>query len=368
MHLRPFPIASLALALSTAALSQTSIPQQQYLQSNLVADSTATAAATTIDPNLSGGWGISESSTGPWWVSDNNNGLSTLYNGVGAIQGLVVKIPPADPTKTPTGSPTGIVFNATAGFVLPDGKPASFLFATLDGLIVGWNGSVPGGIAQIAVNQTGVSSFDGLAVAPATVNGVTSTYLYAADFEQAVVDVYDANFHHVSALESKINSIPKPPGFAPFNIQNIGGNLYVTLALQDSTKVNQVTGPGLGLVASVTPEGALIGIAQTGSFLNSPWGVAVAPGNFGQYSHDLLVGNNGDGTISVFNPVTGTFIDQLRDSTGQPISINGLWGLSVGNGTTSGGSATSVFFAAAPGNGGLFGTLTPIQNTNGSNN
>ncbi len=368
MRVRLFTLASLTFAFSAAALSQTSLPQQQYKQTNLVADSTATAAATTIDPNLSGGWGISQSSGGPWWVSDNNNGLSTLYNGAGVTQGLVVTIPPADPTKTPTGSPTGMVFNATPGFVLPDGKPASFLFPTLDGLIVGWNGGVPNNVAQIAVNQGGKSSFDGIAVAPATINGVTSTYLYAADFESAYVDVFDTNFKHVPAVENAINSIPKPPNFAPFNVQNIGGNLYVTLALQDSTKVNQVTGPGLGIVASITPEGKPIGITQTGPFLNAPWGVAVAPGNFGQYSHDLLVGNNGDGRISVFNPVTGAFIDQLRDSTGQPLTIDGLWGLSVGNGTVNGGSATSLFFAAAPGTGGLFGMLTPIQNTNGSNN
>lgn len=368
MKIRTFASMAATLAIASTALCQQPV-SPQYLQTNLVADSTATATAKTIDPNLSGAWGLSESSTGPWWLSDNNNGLSTLYNGLGATQGLVVTVPTANPDKSKTGTPTGILFNASSSsFLLSDGKAASFLFATLDGLIVGWNGGVSSNTGEIAINQSSTSSFTGIAVAPATIDGVTSTYLYAADFLSATVDVFDTSFHHVPQLESAFAAIPLPAGYAPFNIQNIGGNLYVTLALQNQAKNNQVTGPGLGYIAAVSPEGIYIGVAASGLNLNAPWGVAVAPGNFGQYSHDLLVGNNGDGTIAVFNPVNGGFIAKLKDANNNVISINGLWGLAFGSDSANGGPATTLYFAAAPGTGGLFGTLTPLQNTFGSDN
>lgn len=357
------------LSLSSIALAQSSpASMQQYLQTNLVADSTATAAAKTIDPNLIAAWGMAASATGPWWLSDNGNGLSTLYTGAGATEGLVVTIPTADPSVNKIGTPTGIVFNANPSiFKLSDGKTANFLYATQDGLIAGWNGGV-GTTAQIIVNQSQTSMFTGLTIADAKVNGMTSTYLYVADFMQGVVDVFDSNFNHVPAIESAIASIPVPAGYAPLNVQNIGGNLYVSLAVQTQQKNNQVAGPGLGIVAGLTPEGTFIGTLETGSFLNVPWGVAVAPSDFGQYSHDLLVSNNGSGYIDVFNPVTGKYIAQLQDATNSVISINGLWGIAFGSDSANGGPATSLYFAASPGTGGLFGTLTPIQNNYGTSN
>ncbi len=363
--------AALTLSAATITLGQTStVTTQQYTQTNLVADSAATAKAATLDPNLQGGWGLVESATGPWWLSDNNNGLSTLYTGAGATLGLVVAIPPADPSKNKTGTPTGIVFNgSTTDFLLADGKPASFIYATLDGLIAGWNGGVSNNTAEIAANQSATSSFFGLTLAQAKVKGVTGTYLYATDFKARTIDVFDSKFNRVPELENAIASIPLPAGYAPYGIQNIGGNIYITLAKQNKQGTDQVNGRGFGLVGAITPEGKLLGTLETGNFLNAPWGVALAPADFGQYSHDLLVSNNGSGVIDVFNPVSGKFIARLRDASNAVIKVDGIWGIAFGSGSTSGGPATSLFFAAQPAaGGGLFGAITPVQNTFGSDN
>ncbi len=354
-----FPAVLLGVAFATTAWGQ------QYRQTNLVTSSTAAAPAPIVDPNLSGAWGLSESSAGAWWVSDSTTGLSTLYNGVGAVESLVVTVPTANPSASKTGTPTGIVFNAVpTDFVLPDGKAANFLFVTLDGTLSGWNGAVPKETAQIVADNSQTSVYTGLAIAPAVVNGVTGRYLYAADSKGGKIDVFDSHFKHAKPIEDALAKLAGPPGFSPFGIQNIGGNLYVTLAPADGT-----TGPGQGVVGAVSPEGKLLGILETGPFLNAPWGVTVAPGNFGPYSHDLLVGNNGDGKINVFNPITGRWIATLVDANNKPIAIPGLWALDFGNDTAAGGPATTLYFAAdLNGAGGLFGTLTPVQNTNGSNN
>ena len=361
MHTRLLTLASLTLAFSASALSQT---PQQYTQTNLVS-SAAGKNAVTVDPQLNGVWGISVSSSGPWWVADTATGLSTLYNGAGAKEGLVVKVPSADPSTNKPGLPTGIVFNASASdFILPDGKAASFIFDTIDGTIAGWNGSVANNTAETVVNQGPTSVFTGLAVAQATVNGVTAPYLYAADNGAGKLSVFDTHFQHATTIEDAIASIGKIAGFSPFGVQNLGGTIYVALDRADGT-----LGAGQGAVVAITPEGKLVGFLQDTATLNAPWGIAEAPGNFGQYSHDLLVGNNGDGKINVFNPQTGKFIATLVDAKNNPIVIPGLWGLSFGNDTVNGGLATSLFFAAdLNGAGGLFGTLTPVQNTFGSDN
>jgi len=366
MRTQLFPAFLLSLAMAPVAFAQlTPEPQQQYKQTNLVTSSTAAADAPTVDPNINGAWGISESSTGPWWVADNVTGLSTLYSGVGAIVKLVVTVPSADPKASKNGTPTGVVFNANpSNFILPDGKAATFIFATLDGVIAGWNGTVPNETAQVLVNRKETSVYTGLAVAQATVNGVTGTYLYAADTREGKVSVFDSRFGEAKVIEDAIAKIAVPSGLSPFNVQNIGGNLYVTLSRADQT-----TGPGRGVVAAISPEGQLLGVLENGPFLNAPWGIAVAPGNFGQYSHDLLVGNNGDGQINAFNPVTGRWIATLVDATNKPLAIPGLWALSFGNDTANGGPATSLYFSAdLNGAGGLYGAITPVQNANGSNN
>jgi uncharacterized protein (TIGR03118 family) len=359
-------VATLAIAIAPSALSQApTFTSKQYAQTNLVSDLSGNAPVT--DVNLRDAWGLSRSSTGDWWISDNVSGLSTLYSGTtGAITPLVVTIPTADANVNPNGSPTGTVFNGTGGFAIAPGKPALFLFATQDGTISGWNPGVNPTKAIITVKEKG-SSYFGLTMATVEYNGVSSTYLYVADFGKKRIAVFDTNFKHVTEIERRIDSIEIPGGFAPFNIQNLGGNLYIAI-VKKGADGNEVHQNGLGAVGVVTPDGRLVQIFETGSFFNAPWGLAIAPSDFGAYSHDVLVGNFGSGTILAFDPVTGKFKGKLEDKTGAPLVIPGLWALSVGNNTAAGGPATSVFFSAGPNNeqDGLFGSLTALSSPLGN--
>jgi len=339
------------------------VPAQQiqhYKQTNLVSD-------TTNDPNLVNGWGISRGTGTPWWVSDNGTGKTTLYTGTGSIVPLVVTIPSGDPSKNPSGTPTGQVFNGTADFELAPQKPALFIFATEDGTISAWNGGA-GTTAVIKVNTKGGSVFKGLAMATISDQngGGIANFLYAADFKKNKIRVYDKFFHPISLGNNAFKDDRVRSGFAPFNIQNIGGNLYVAYAKQDAEKHDEVAGQGLGYVNVYTPWGQLINRLEHGWFLNAPWGMTQAPSDFGAYSHDILVGQFGSGKIDVFDPVTGKFKGQLNDENGKPIKIDGLWGINFGSGGTSG-PANSLFFAAGPDDEshGLFGNITPIENVLG---
>jgi uncharacterized protein (TIGR03118 family) len=338
---------------------------QQFTETDLVSNISGRAAVT--DPNLVNAWGLSRSSGSPWWTSDNGTGLSTLYTGAGVTQGLVVTVPTGDINKASTGTPTGTIFNGTTDFNLAPGKPALFLFATEDGTISGWNPGVNPTTAMIMVNEKSKSVFKGLTMAQATLHGATHNYLYAADFRRGKVLVYDTNFQHVPQLEAAFAKLPIPHGFAPFNVQNLGGNIYISVAEQDADKHDQVAGPGHGFVGSVRPDGTLLQIMQPGNYLNAPWGMAIASGDFGAFSHDLLVGNFGNGTIVAFDPITGSFKGWVRDAESNPIVIPGLWGLSFGGGTTSG-SATALYFGAGINHqsDGLFGMIAPIQNAQGN--
>jgi uncharacterized protein (TIGR03118 family) len=342
-------------------------PTQQYTQTNLVSNLSGVAAVT--DPNLANAWGLSRSSTGDWWVSDNTSGLSTLYSGTtGAITPLVVAIPPSNPNTSSTGSPTGTVFNGTADFAIATGKPALFLFATEDGTISGWNPGVNPVKAILAVNEGAASVFKGLAIAQASINGPLGYYLYAANFRKGQVSVYNTFFQHNTVAEANFARYQAPKGFAPFNVQNIGNDIYVAYAKQDAAKHDEIDGAGLGFVAVFTTEGCLIQVLEPGPWFNAPWGLAVAPSDFGAYSHDVLVGNFGSGEILAFDPVSGSYRGKIRDAKNNPIQIPGLWGLSFGNGTVAGGPATTLFFGAGPDNeaNGLFGTLTAVQNALGN--
>ena len=334
---------------------------QHYLQTNLTADQSGMAALT--DANLVNPWGVSRSSGSPWWVSDNGTGLATLYDGTGAAKSLVVTIPTGDKNSSPTGTPTGTVFNSTKGFALAPNKPALFLFVTEDGTISGWNPGVNPTNAVIMVNTKSASVFKGAALA--SMGG--STFLYVADFRKGRVQVYDSTFNRMHSMEESFEDEWIPRGFAPFGIQNIGGDLYVTFAQQDSQKHDEVDGPGLGFVDVFSPSGRLLRRLEHGSWLNGPWSIALAPGDFGIYSHDLLVGQFGSGNIAVYDPATGKFKDLLRDASNAPIMIDGLWALSFGSNSGSG-SATSLYFTAGSDGEqhGLFGTLTPVENTLGN--
>ncbi|HKR28036.1 MAG TPA: TIGR03118 family protein [Acidobacteriaceae bacterium] len=354
-----------SVALVAAACSLPALAQH-YKQTNLVSDQSGVAA--TTDTNLVNPWGLSRSSGSPWWASDNGSGLATLYAGTGTPASLVVTVPTGDPDASSTGSPTGTLFNGTTGFTLAAGKPALFMFVTEDGTISGWNPGVKPTTAVIEVNTKSASVFKGAALASVNFpNGESETFLYVADFRKGRVQVYDSSFHHVTLMEEMFRDDRVRHGFAPFNVQNIGGDLYVTYAKQDDQKHDPVAGAGLGYVDVFSPLGFFERRLEHGWWLNAPWGVAMAPGDFGIYSHDLLVGNFGSGLIDVFDPATGEFKGMLNDASNHPITIDGLWDLSFGSGGTSG-SATALYFSAGPDGEqhGLFGTITPVENTLGN--
>jgi uncharacterized protein (TIGR03118 family) len=292
-------------------------------------------------------------------------GLSTLYDGTGGIQKLVVTVPPSDP-KSKAGNPTGVVFNGDPGsFLLAPNRPALFIFVTEDGTISGWNPKVNPTVAQIVDNQKTASVYKGATIATASLTGrPRGSFLYVADFRQGRVQIYDKAFHHVGSIADVSHS---QPGYAPFNVQNIGGNLYVTYAQQDADKQDEVDGAGLGFVRIYTPEGKLLRILQRGNFFNAPWGVTIAPSDFGAYSHNILVGQFGSGLILAFDAVTGEFRGELKDSHDKSIVIDGLWALSPGNGGNAG-PATTVFFTAGINHeqDGLFGSITANFNWQGN--
>ena len=356
--------------------------QNAYVVTPLVSDQSGQAPVT--DPNLKNSWGVAFTpGASPFWIADNGTGLATLYDGDGTIVPLVVTIP--CPPQAGQGSgcpgnaaPTGIVWNpTTSGFLVPNTTtPSHFIFATEDGTISAW---ASGGTATIAVNNATVPNaasgavYKGLAVGVnvngVTVNGSTSptfVFLYATNFRAGTIDVFDAGFNQVTpGTPGKIDGTftdPKiPAGFAPFGIQNINGDLFVTYAKQNAQKHDDVAGAGNGFVDIFDTDGHLLRRLASRGPLNSPWGVARASFAFGPFSGKILVGNFGDGRINVFGS-DGDFFGQLRDTSGKPLSIDGLWTLTLGGGAKS--SSDTLYFTAGP-NGetdGLFGTITPASN------
>lgn len=333
---------------------------QHYDQKNLVSDVPNLAAKT--DPNLVNPWGIARSASGPWWVADNHTGVSTLYDGSGNLfplppnGPLVVNIPTA-PGGTPPSAPTGIVFNGSSDFAVATDKPAIFIFVTEDGTISGWNPGVDLHNAILKVNKSSKAVYKG-----ATIGEVNEAhFLYVADFHRGRVDVFDSNFARVKLSEEAFEDEEIPRGFAPFNVQNIGGNLYVAFAKQDADKRDEVAGPGLGFVDIFSTRGRLLARLEHGPWFNAPWGVALAPGDFGEFSHQLLVGNFGSGEITAFNLVTKKFIGKMRNPDDTILVIEGLWGINFGNSATAG-PFNALFFAAGiqDEEHGLFGMLTPV--------
>jgi uncharacterized protein (TIGR03118 family) len=352
-------------SLGLFTLATTLTAQQHYKQTNLVSDLPGMAPVT--DPNLVNPWGMSRSSGSPWWVSDNGPGVATLYTGAGAQVPLVVTIPTGDTSSSPTGTPTGQVYNGTNDFQLAPNAPARFIFVTEDGTISGWNPGVNPGSAVIQVNTKSASVFKGVALASSsTSNGGTANFLYVADFRKALVAVYNTNFHRVSMGDDAFRDEELPDGFAPFNVQNIGGDIYVAFAQQDSKKHDEVDGPGLGYVDVFSTSGRLLRRLQHGNWLNGSWGMTQAPSDFGVYSHNVLVGQFGSGQIAAYDAVSGRFKGLLNDAANNPITIDGLWDIAFGSGATSG-PATTLFFTAGL-NGeadGLFGTITAVENVLG---
>jgi uncharacterized protein (TIGR03118 family) len=355
-------IALIAFLIVPGLASAATPAANSYVQHNLVADQTGVADVT--DPHLVNPWGISESAASPFWISDNHTGLTTLYNGSGAITPLVVTV--AAPAGTSVSAPTGQVFNNTTVFLLANGKPASFIFVTEDGTLSAWNG---GATTTIEADNSGKGAvYKGLALGA----NASGPLLYAANFNAGTVDVFDGKFA-AATVTGGFKDAAIPAGFAPFNIANLGGKLYVSYAKQDSDKHDDVAGAGNGFVDVFDMDGTLQKHLISNGALNSPWGMTIAPATFGAFGGALLVGNFGDGWINAFDASAGTALGSLEDTHGNTIAIEGLWALIFGNGK-NGGDANTLYFTAGPGgeSHGLFGSLaTPAAITsveNGASN
>jgi uncharacterized protein (TIGR03118 family) len=345
-----------------------------YVVTALVSNLAGNAAAQ--DPVLQNAWGIAFTAAGsPFWVNDNATGCSTLYDGTGAKIALQVSIPlpgnvvpatdcrpndPNNPSNPTPAAPTGIVWNPSASFLVPGTKlQAAFIFATEDGTISAWTGGLnPFNNAVLAADESSSGAvYKGLVFA---VNA-KGAFLFATNFRNGTVDVFGPNgangmFTKVT-LDGNFTDPEIPPGYAPFNIASINGDLFVTYAKQNAQKHDDVAGPGNGFVDVFDTDGHLLRRFESRGRLNSPWGIARASFAFGPFSGKILIGNFGDGRINVFNN-DGTFVDQLEDARGKPLVIDGLWTLTLGGGRNS--SPDTLYFSAGPDGetNGTFGTIT----------
>jgi len=338
---------------------------QHYIQTNLVSSipGVGTNAMNPLDPQLLNAWGLTRGPGTPWWVSDNGAGVSTLYNGIGNKQGLVVTLPVPNGVSGPS-APTGVVFNGTDDFKVPGSTAATrFIFVTEEGTVIAWNGS-----PAIAVNNSNKEAiYKGCTIAE--FNG--QHYLYVANFHSGDVEVYDSTFQRVrlqagTFVDDDDDQGPafngNPRSFAPFNVQAIGTNVYVAYAKQDKNKEDEVAGAGLGDLIVFDPGGRRLARLQRGNWFNAPWGIAMAPGEFGEFSHALLVGMFGSGQIAAFNPINGAFLGLMKKPNESTLTIDGLWALAFGAGNANSGPYNTLFFTAGPNDehDGLFGTLVPI--------
>src|SRR5262249_2709616 len=310
-----------------------------YRQTNLVSDQPGVAAVT--DPNLVTPWGMAFAVTSPFWLADEGADVATLYNGNGSPLALVVLV---------SGAPTGDVFNGSSTSFQIGNSPARFLFATLSGRILGWNGGTSAAVGFIATDG---ASYTGLTEATVSVGDV----LYAADFHNGRIDVINSSFTQI-ALSGNFTDPNLPAGFSPYNIQLLGGQLYVTYAKPDPATGDAQAGAGLGFVDVFSLDGTLSRRLASAGSLDAPWGLAMAPSTFGQFGGDLLVANHGDGTISAFDPTNGAFLGQLLDPHGNVVKISGLRALDFGNSGPSFDPNTLYFDAGLTGGtDGLFGKL-----------
>ena len=342
---RLLPLAAAVLALAAPAHAE----MLQVLP--LVTDDQAAHPAEITDPMAVNTWGVSFAPAGPFWVSDNGTGVSTLYNVAPATNavsklGLTVSIPG-------DGSVTGQAFNAGGASAF---NGDNFLFASEDGTVSGWRGAL-GTAAETLQPAAAANVYKGTALA--STGG--HSYLYAANFRAGTIDVLKGDAA-APTLAGSFKDPNLPAGFAPFNVEQIGSSLYVTYAKQDAAKHDDVAGVGNGYVDQFDLNGNLIRRVASSGTLDSPWGLAVAPASLGALAGDLLVGNFGDGTINAFTPGTDAFAGQLLGADGLPLSIDGLWALTPGN-DGSAGSAQDLFFTSGPDGEthGLFGAILPAS-------
>ena len=363
----------MALSLLSAAVPSATFAQQ-YNRTDLVSSipGDGTNPLNGHDTQLVNSWGMTRSAGSAIWISDNGTGLATVYNGVGNKL-LTVTIP------VPSGfnqhsSPTGVVANGTGDFALPGSTAAKFIFVTEEGTIAAWNG----GAAAVIVkdNSSKKAVYKGCTIAEW--NG--KHFLYVANFQSGEIEVYDSTFQPANLGPEAFrrdrdendrdfdrdrrgdNDDREHIGFAPFNVQAIGTNVYVTYAKQDAARKDEVDGAGLGFVNVFSTGGKRLGHLQSGPWFNAPWGIAQAPGEFGEFSHSLVVGMFGSGQIAAFNPVNGRFISLMKKSDNSTLTIDGLWALVFGAGNANSGNFNTLFFTAGPNheNDGTFGTLVPV--------
>jgi len=318
-HILPSLLGLLLVLASSSALAQY---QAFYLDSNL------SGKAMHTDPLLKNAWGLAYAPAGPFWISDEASGWSTLYDGKGNPQSLQVIIPSA--SGTGQGTPTGIVYNGSTEFKIRNWT-SLFLFATLDGTISGWSAFNPNA-ALIGVTSPG-SVYTGLAIT----SKASGNFLFAADSANNKVDIYDANF----GLVKSFTDPNIPAGFAPFGIQDISGKVFVSYA--------STSGGTGGFIDVFAEDGTFLRHFAHGAPLNQPWGFAVAPANFGTLSNTLLISNNTSaGTINAYNRSTGQFVATMTNTLGKPLTITGLWGIEFGGGTSSNGNKNQLFFTSGP--------------------
>jgi len=354
------------------ALAPTATFAQHYTQTNLVSDlaNVNGQAVPVQDPNLKNPWGLARSASSPWWVNNAGTGTSALYTGTGTIVAppSPVVVPNAPGEKGPS-SPTGIIFNGTTDFMISNvpGKtpaPASFIFATENGTISAWNPAVTP--LELAVNEVVEKGAVFMGLTWVEIDG--KHFLVAANFSQNRIEAFDTNFKRVRFPEGLFGDDRLPQGFAPYNVQAVGDNVVVTYAKQSPQKnsADDDCGEECGFVDIFSSHGWLLQRLQNvPGTLKAPWGVALAPQDFGFFSHDLLIGNRFGGTIAAFNMTDGRFLGNLLDADDSPIAIPGLWGIEFDNRSSNQASPSTgpaLFFAAGI-NGyadGLFGTLTPV--------
>jgi uncharacterized protein (TIGR03118 family) len=349
------PVRCALISLCTLATSHAA--HAQYIQTNLVSDQAGMAAHT--DPNLLNAWGIVFNPTGPVWVANNHSGTSTLYDGSGTPQSLIVNIP--TPAASTGGAATGIVFNPTTNFNVTNGSQSAaskFIWATEDGTLAAWAPTVgasnPSTQSFITANRNVGAIYKGLTM----VSPAAGTRLAVTDFHNNRVDVFNNDFSFNATASTAFVDPTIPAGYAPFNAKAINNKVYVTYAKQDATAEDDVPGAGFGYLSVFNPDGTFDHRIASQGALDAPWGLALAPANFGAYSNALLVGNFGDGHINAYNPTTNAFLGTLMGPNNQPLIIDGLWGLEFGNGVLNQATNT-LYFAAGPGGEmhGLYGSI-----------
>ena len=347
-------IAVLGLLFALSAITPGALAQSNsYKQTNLTSDTAGVAA--NVDPNLVNPWGIAFFPNNPFWIADNNSGFTTLYNASGMNVGSFA-VPPAA-ANTGQSTPTGIVANiAGTGFAV-NGKPGLFILDSEDGAIMSWNGSDP--VTIKVDNSRAGAVYKGLAL----ITNAGGAFLLAANFNSGAVEVYD-NLFNVAHLAGTFTDPNLPSGFAPFGIHVINSQVLVTYAMQDQAKHDPVHQAGAGYVDLFDVNGNFVERLVSQGNLNAPWGATIPPAGFGAFGGKLLIGNFGDGTINAFDPTAGTFIDQVKDSSGAVITNASLWDMVFGGGGTSG-DPNTLYITAGLSNEqhGLFAAITANAST-----